>query len=85
MANFKIFFSENILVVTVLFRNKIIVFNATLMPQQTKQPELVKQRELYFDQTPQTFTILKTGEIMTGSSQVRFNSGKYSFENIQIG
>ena len=53
---------------TVLFRNKILVFNAPLTANTTKPPDLIKQRELHFDQTPQTFSILQTGEIMTGGA-----------------
>ena len=54
---------------TILYRNKIVIFDTPLWNESSLQ--LVKRREIPFDQTPQVISILSTGELMTGNSQVK--------------
>ena len=62
---------------TILYRNKIVIFDTPLWNESSLQ--LVKRREIPFDQTPQVISILSTGELMTGNSQVK--NRKYILAN----
>ena len=54
---------------TILFRNKLMVFESQFCSNPMNPLELVKGREIPFDHTPQVVNILSNKEIITGSSQ----------------
>ena len=64
----RVYFREDMVMLTILYRNKIVIFDTPLWNESSLQ--LVKRREIPFDQTPQVISILSTGELMTGNSQV---------------
>ena len=64
----RMYFREDMIMLTILYRNKIVIFDTPLWNESSLQ--LVKRREIPFDQTPQVISILSTGELMTGNSQV---------------
>ena len=64
----RMYFREDMVMLTILYRNKIVIFDTPLWNESSLQ--LVKRREIPFDQTPQVISILSTGELMTGNSQV---------------
>ena len=64
----RMYFREDMVMLTILYRNKIVIFDTPLWNESSLQ--LVKRREISFDQTPQVISILSTGELMTGNSQV---------------
>ena len=64
----RMYFREDMVMLTILYRNKIVIFDTPLWNESSLQ--LVKRREIPFDQTPQVISILSAGELMTGNSQV---------------